>query len=125
MEKRDFEAFIKENLKNLPLEEQEEILNSIGSEWLPAIKDKLNRRIEKSYYKCSKCGRYSLKKRFKTSNGERLVKGVTVYSDAGYGDDDEIADITYSVKYLVCPFCNGLTEQSKYPLVESNRRSRR
>lgn len=125
MTKKDFDSFIKESLKDLPLEEQEEILKKIQYTWLPNIKEKLNKRIVKSYFKCSKCGRYSLKKRFKITYGTELVKGVTVYTDAGYGDDDELADVTYSVKYRVCPLCKELTEESRYYESESNRHRRK
>ena len=124
MKKRDFETFIKGILKDLPLEKQEDILKKIQHKWLPDIQKKLSNRIKKNYFKCSKCGRYSLKKRFDIIYDQELVKGVTVYSDAGYGDDDKFADVTYSVEYLVCPICKGLTEKSRYPIAESNRRGR-
>lgn len=125
MTKRDFNSFINQNLKGLSLEKKLELLCKIQNLWLPDIKKKLNDKLDKNYIKCSKCKKYSLIKSFKYKNKKEIRHGVTVYRDAGYGDDDEIADVTYSVDYVVCPICGGLTETNRYKIGESNRHKRK
>lgn len=45
-----------------------------------------------------------------------------VYSDAGYGDEDEVADVTRLVKTATCPSCHKETFLESHYLRESNRR---
>ncbi len=125
MTKKDFENFIRSNLKDLSLEEQEKILIKIRRTWMPDIIKKFDNRIEKSYNHCPKCGKYSLKKKCRVETKEVTDYGVTVYTDCGYGDDDEIADVTYLVYYNVCPVCGGLTEKNRYEIRETNRHRRK
>lgn len=125
MTKRDFNSFINQNLKGLSLEKRLELLCKIQDLWLPDIKQKLDDKLDKNYTRCSKCKKYSLIKSFKYENKKEIRHGVTVYRDCGYGDDDEIADVTYSVVYAVCPICGGLTETNRYKIGESNRHRRR
>ena len=77
--------------------------------------------MKKSYIKCKECGKYSLKSKFKLGIEEKLVKGVCVYRDCGYGDDDQYADVTYSVLYGICPYCGGKNERDRITIKEENR----
>ena len=45
-----------------------------------------------------------------------------VYTDAGWGDDDEIADVTRLIKTAICPVCKkDIIIEQKY-ISEANRR---
>lgn len=125
MTKKDFETFLRGNLKKLPLEEQEALLEKIRDKWMPDITSKLDKRIEKSYIKCLQCGRYSLTKSFKIEKKEEKRYGIQVYVDRGYGDGDEVADVTYMVTYYTCPICGGLTEKNKIEMYQENRHKAR
>ncbi len=124
MTEKDFEDFIMENLENLQLDEQERALNTIHRTWLPNMIKNFKEMVDKDYIKCSKCGKYSLKEQFKTHTDVEVIKNQLVYSDCGYGDDDEFADVTYLVFYNVCPLCNGLSEINRYFVKEENRSTR-
>lgn len=120
MTKQDFKTFINQNLKDLPLEKQEILLDKMLHKWLPDIVGKFNDKIEKNYRKCQKCGKYSIIKNTKSILETEVHHDVLVYANAGYGDDDEYADITYSICYSICPFCGGKSELNRYPLNVSN-----
>ena len=120
MTKRDFEKFIKDSIKDLPLEKQEELLKKIHYKWIDDIHTKFKDRMKKRYIKCTSCNKYSLKSKYKKTIKEELCKGVCVFSDCGYGDDDVYADVTYMVEYYVCPHCDGLTEKTRWTLKEEN-----
>lgn len=124
MTKRKFENFIEENLKNLPLEKQEELLDKISNKWIPDIEDKFHKKIEKGYKKCSKCNKYFLKTKYTKTWETETYKDELVYSDAGYGDDDEYADVTYNIEYLICPSCGAKNENKKMYLHMKNRHKR-
>jgi len=125
MTKKDLENFVRSNLKDLPLEEQERILTKMCNTWIPDITKKIRDRIKKSSFKCSKCGRYSLKKNFRVEFKTETCCGVTVLSDCGYGEDDLIADVTYLITYNVCPICGGFTKTRAEDIGEKNHRRRR
>lgn len=59
-----------------------------------------------------------------TIRQEKTQKGITVQSDAGYGDGDVIADITYAVWSVECPKCKELIPHDKKQIAETNRRYR-
>lgn len=68
------------------------------------------KKNEESYHRCSKCGRYSPKEKCRFEREEKIHKDVKLFPDCAYGDDDMLADVTYFVEYIVCPFCGGLTK---------------
>ena len=70
---------------------------------LKELKEEIYAKIDRKYHYCPKCQRYYLKSHWRNETGEETRYGEIVYIDAGYGDDDEVADITYHVKYKVCP----------------------
>lgn len=84
------------------------------------------RKIFTSKYKhCSTCGKYYLRKDEKKDSVNELHRGVCVWTDCGYGDDDVFADVTYLVTYAICPLCKKHNDiLSKFTINESNRRDR-
>ncbi|MBP3255024.1 MAG: hypothetical protein J6M60_00825 [Clostridia bacterium] len=124
MNKREFMKLINESMENLSLEQQENFLNKIRDNWLPEIKEKFYNGTLKNYTKCWNCKKYSLTKDFELVNKTEEHKGVLVYSDCGYGDNDEFADVTYLIEYKKCPKCKALEEKSRMYISEKNRHSR-
>ena len=123
MKEREFEKLILESMKDLSLEDQEKLLNNIEDKWLPKIKEKFIKKTKK-HTKCFNCGKYSLTKDFKEIYEQVENKGQVVYIDSGYGDDDEFADVTYSVCFSICPICKAKKEKSRMFLFEKNRHGR-
>ena len=74
---------------------------------------------------CGKCQKFYPKESFTISETTR-TSVETVYRDAGYGDDDEIADVTRSYTYHHCPVCGEPIQvgEGKY-LYSKNTRLRR
>lgn len=106
MTKKDFEKFLNENFRELPLDKQEDILIKMRREWIPSILDK---RLKK-YTKCLNCGKYSLTKRFKIIT-KIDIREEKIYSDAGYGDDDMFGQVKYLDYYTICPICGNEKKQ--------------
>ena len=125
MNKRDFEQLIRESIKDLSIEKQMEFLNKLQHNWTPDVAGKFREKICKKYAYCFECKKYSLIKDFEKIHKTEEHKGVTVYVDAGYGDDDEVADVTYLVTYSVCPKCGAEKEIKKMYLSEKNRHTRK
>lgn len=120
---------------NLILEEiKDEIDINSRVKKLKKIKDQINKTkadIEsiinksiKNLLRCPKCGKYINPQSVESKYKNKTELGVCIYSDCGYGDDDEYADITYQIIYKKCPFCNNDIETSRYKISESNRRNK-
>ena len=102
MTKREFERFINEKLKELPLVKQSELLDKIEGKWLPSIRSKLQNRLANNYVQCPKCKKYVQKSNF-MKFWEILTKnGGHVYTAVGYSGD---AVLSYE-----CPFCHVFVE---------------
>ena len=121
MNKREFEKIITESMNGLSIEKKEEFLKKVQSIWLPEIQEKFQKEVSKKYTKCYKCGKYSLTSDFEEVHEQVEHKGVIVYVDAGYGDNDEIADVTYLMQYSICPKCKNKKILSKTFISERNR----
>lgn len=52
---------------------------------------------------CPKCGAYYETDKCGDDWKSRYQRGVVIHADAGYGDDDELADVTYSEHWKICP----------------------
>ena len=84
----------------------------------------LTKLRELSWY-CSNCAKHYPKESV-TSSIEEVTKVEIVYTDAGYGDDDEIAEVTRAVTYLHCPVCGKkYAKGTGTYLREKNRHTRR
>ncbi len=108
MTKKEFENYIYQQMHFFTIDEQVKLLEKIKNEWIP---DLINKKT-KNYSKCPICKKYALKKRFKKRSFYVVKEDVLVFSDAGYGDDDEYADVKYLVTYATCPLCGKETEVS-------------
>ena len=70
---------------------------------------RLDEKIEKVKSQsvlCEKCKRYYKKHKPVIS---KFTKTETWYTDAGYGDDDTVADVTYIGEWEYCPYCKHAT----------------
>lgn len=92
---------------------------------LNELREEIEAKIDKKYYYCEECKKYYYKKDWGTEDTEQ-TRCEIVYIDAGYGDDDEVADITYHIKYRICPVHKDhKIVVSKVPLSSTNRRKAR
>lgn len=74
---------------------------------------------------CNSCKKYYHKDSVTTSQEEE-THTETVYVDAGYGDDDELGEVTRLFTYNHCPVCGMSEKISKGEVINiSNRRKRR
>ena len=72
---------------------------------------------------CPRCGHIISKE--KLCEGEyTTTSNEVVYMDSGYGDDDELADVTYLYKVKRCPACGYELDRSKHKIGERNRHKR-
>ena len=109
MNKKTFEKFINDSLKDIPLEKFEQELLKMKNDWIPQILEKK----KKNHIKCSSCGKYSKIKDFKTE--EKIEVNVeTTFTDAGYGDDDMLGEVERIYVYRICPICQKKEVQSKH-----------
>lgn len=110
MTKKDFEFFIKQELKNKTVEEQLKELEKIKNKYLP---DFIQNIKSKNTY-CSSCQTWSSNRKFKQTS--EIVKNIeTTYTDAGYGDDDMYGEVEYLCYYKICPICNTkILQDRKY-----------
>ena len=93
---------------------------------LKELEEEIYAKINRKYYYCEECKKYYHKKDWGTEDTKEIRYGDIVYIDAGYGDDDEVADITYHVKYRICPIHKDhKIVVSRVPISSTNRRKAR
>lgn len=78
-------------------------------EYINAYKQKVKAKIGKRYIYCSRCGKYYLTKSYKIEERDKRTT-ICVYTDCGYGDDDEYAPAIFHIKERVCPKCGNRKE---------------
>lgn len=79
---------------------------------------------DKAWY-CPACKKYYDKADCSKHNRQQ-TSVETVYIDAGYGDDDELAEVTRMVTFIECPVCGHQEQDGKgIYLSEKNRHTRR
>lgn len=121
MNKQTFIRFLNQELKYKTLEEKvADVLKIKNSAWL----DDYIKQITKNYTLCPHCQKYSLTKKLKNISEQIIEHNVCVYQDAGYGDNDQFASVTYLVFYDICPKCDHKIETSRLTLDISNRHNR-
>lgn len=121
MNKKEFTRYINKQLNGMSLECQIQELQKLQKTYLPELIQARMRRLgtwippekKDDYIFCKKCGKYSLKSKV-NKEFVREVRTVTTFTDCGYGDDDRIGDVEYSVTYVICPKCGHKQEHSKY-----------
>lgn len=125
MDKKSYKKLFKSLFKKFPIDNYK-VFDEIdrANYALLEIRDEYRTRLHNKYYFCSKCNKYYLKNTWKVENARETNYGVTVYLGYGYGNDDEIADITYDIKYRACPKCGDKAVIDKTKISESNRRNR-
>ena len=64
--------------------------------------EKVKELLEQARW-CPGCKRYHKKDQFTTTSKERFERNALIQVDAGYGDDDELGDVTYLEVWWVCP----------------------
>ena len=93
---------------------------------LKELEEEIYTKINRKYYYCEECKKYYYKKDWGTEDTKEIRYGDIVYIDAGYGDDDEVADVTYHVKYRICPIHKDhKIVVSRVPISSTNRRKAR
>lgn len=73
--------------------------------------------------KCTGCDSY-FKPEDLTEGSYKETTTECVYTDAGYGDDDEYAEVTRIYIVKRCPKCGKELDRKSFYLGESNRRCR-
>ena len=116
--KTKFQNFIKTWLSNLSIKEQDELLDMAINEM-----EEYRKIIKDNKIHCRACGEY-FDNTVKTTSEECTLKNECVYSDSGYGDTDEYADVTYLITFYICPYCGHKNEKRRMYLREANRWSR-
>ena len=124
MTQKEYNAFIKKSLKDLPLHKQEEILDKMQYKWAPELYEEILKKIKtQKFLKCRKCGRYSKEKDYSVKVEKELVKNQLVSSHISHIDCyHEYADVLYEVEYLVCPLCKKKNQRLRNKISEKNRR---
>ena len=92
-------------------------------EYMEVLTKEKKKLLDDSYY-CGSCHQYFEKLHWGYKSEEETHKGVCVFTDAGYGDDDRYSDVTYKVLYAVCPYCGTRREISKIYIKQENERGR-
>lgn len=123
MTKWEFDEFLTESLRGMPLEDQEIQLRKLHG-WITQRQKELQERIKKSYIKCSKCKRYSLKNKLTIVHQYEMKQGECIWRDHIDGYDDVFADVTYDVYYYICPNCGAKIEKARYTVKKENKRNR-
>lgn len=121
MNKKEFTSYITKCFEGLSLERQIKELEKIQTQYIPEAINKRKKKLglwidpekKSEYFMCKKCHKYSPLKKVKSDFVDEIREEYT-YRDAGYGDDDRIGEVLYSVEYVTCPKCGHRQEIKKY-----------
>lgn len=80
--------------------------------------------LEAQAWFCSNCEKFYPKDSVSTLFGDRTTT-ETVFTDAGYGDDDEIAAVTRKIEYKACPVCGFQKQVGEGTVIAIRDRRRR
>lgn len=116
-------SFNFEELNSLPVKDRIDKLNEIKDEVEREL-TKARKNLQENYIYCKKCNQYHPKEYLQTISRTETSVGECVFTDAGYGDYDEFADVIYLVTSYVCPSCGSNIEKGRTTLYTSNRRDR-
>ena len=121
MNRKEFTRYINEQLNGMSLEGQIKELQKLLETYLPGLIQERMKKLgmwippekKDDYIFCKKCGKYSLKSNVHKEHVKE-VRTVTTFTDCGYGEDDRMGDVEYSITYVICPRCGHKQEHSKY-----------
>ena len=109
----------KKEFDELPIDKRLKLLD----EFKKRLEAEMMSILNSSFY-CPGCKSYHNDSLVRTIC-RRETRQETTFTDAGYGDDDMIGDVTYNVKYSVCPSCGYEKEKEKIYMSTANERRRR
>ena len=108
MNKRVLKQFLKMQIDGLSPKKQLAELDDI-KEYLFKFRSETEDKIAKKFTYCNTCKEYYPTKSYKLE--ERDVNyTICVYTDCGYGDDDEFAPAIFHVTEYICPKCGNRKE---------------
>lgn len=81
-------------------------------------------KILETHVRCPSCKEFISKKDLLIDHKTKTSREC-VLQDAGYGDDDILADVTRYYTMRVCPNCRYVIEENSFVLSETNRHTRR
>lgn len=105
MTKKDFEKYINEQFKNIPIKKIEHDLTKMKNVWLPQILDK----IYKNQIQCKSCGNYLNENDFKIEIQKEIHTEITYDKK----QEEKIGRVEYIVTYNICPICENKEIKSK------------
>ena len=108
MNKTDFKKYINAQISGRTPEKQLDEIDKI-IEYAKEYKEIIRARIEKRYTYCVACEKYYRTKSYKYTEAD-VKTTICVYTDCGYGDNDEYAPAIYHIKYRICPKCGDRRE---------------
>lgn len=106
----------------MEISEIQEAIFSKESE-LRTLKSLLEEATKDKIY-CSGCDSYWAKDQVMVGSFTETKKGECVFTDCGYGDDDEFADVTYNHIITRCPKCGQELSRQSIWMKETNRHDR-
>jgi len=121
--KTDFKRVVKNKIDCYLIEDKIAILEQTKKD-IPVWINEMIFQLAKNKYFCEKCRKYSDIKKLKQTTKTEISRGQCVYTDAGYGDGDEYADVEYLVTYNICPLCKAESYKSKFYINQYNRHDR-
>ena len=90
--------------------------------WINQLREEKRRLVESANY-CKECNSYYPKEDAGTETSTKVCTEC-VYQDAGYGDDDEYAEVTRLVTYDICPLCGGKSYRNSIVLKQGPSKKR-
>ena len=103
MNKSILKEYLNTQIAGLKPEKQLDTIDKIII-YIKDYREKLHTKILRKYILCSNCKKYYPIKSYKIEETD-VNSSCLVYSDCGYGDDDEYAKCIYHIKYRICPKC--------------------
>ena len=107
MNKAVFKKYVKSYIINLSTEKQLSLLNKM----IDIIK-LMKAEVTTNKIFCHNCKEWFDNSKIIISS-QKEIREVLTFTDAGYGDYNEYANIEYKVTYEECPFCHNKKEVYK------------
>lgn len=105
MNKTILKEYLNDQIAGLSPEKQMVEIDKI-IEYVEKYKSNTLTKIRKKYTYCYTCKKYHLTKLYKIEESD-VKSSCCVYSDCGYGDNDEYAECIHHIKEKICPKCGN------------------